>query len=382
MNIFFDGMISMNEGKIPTFEGPVRNLISFPQYVCKTMKRGLAQGLFRRFATTIFVLKLPTMKKGLLLSTIFAALVCIGAYAQKTSILEVFSENGEKFTLIMNGQVQNDVPATNVQATGLKGDFHKVTVNFEDASLGGVTQNFALQPGMHQRANVVLKRNGKYAVRPFGEPQPIDLAKIEAPAPPPPPPAATDRTDRQEPGAAVITPAGTTTTTTTTTTRGGKGESVRMDVGVGEQRVTINMDIDDPLTTTSSETTTTVKTTETRSTGMPTSPPTPPAPATPEEVVKCAPMDAKTFASAKRSVSSKAFADEKKTTARQVLKSNCMSTDQIIEILGTFSFEDDKLEVAKLAHDRCSDPENYWKVNDVFTFSDSIEELDEFLESK
>lgn len=314
------------------------------------------------------------MKKGFLLSTIFTAAICIGAYAQKTSVLEVFSENGEKFTLILNGLVQNDVPATNVQATGLKGDFHKVTVNFEDATLGGVTQNFALQPGMHQRANVVLKRNGKYAVRPFGEPQPINLAQAKAPAPPPPPPAATDRTDRQEAGAAVITPAGTTTTTTTTTTRGVKGESVRMDVGVGEQRVTINMDIDDPLTKTSSETTTTVKTTETRTAKE--------APPVTEEVVKCAPMDAKTFSSAKQSISSKAFADEKKTTARQVLKSNCMSTDQIIEILGTFSFEDDKLEVAKLAHDRCSDPENYWKVNDVFTFSDSIEELDEFLESK
>jgi hypothetical protein len=374
MENYFSRMISASEGKIPTFDGPVRNLISFPQYVCKTKNAMFGTRLAQALTQQLNSLKLPIMIKGLLLSSFFLLSAYISAFAQETSVIEVFSENGEKFTLVMNGVVQNEAPATNVKATGLKGDFHKVTVNFEDASLGGVTQNFALQPGMHQRANVVMKRNGKYAVRPFGEPQPIDPAITDAPAPPPPP--ATDRTDRQVEGAEVITPAGTTTTTTTTTTRSGKGESVRMDVGIGEQRMSIDVEIDDPLTTSSSETTTTVKTTETRSTSMS------PQSRVTEEVVKCAPMNAKAFASAKQSVSSKSFADEKKTTVRQVLKSNCMSTDQIIEILGTFNFEDDKLEIAKMAFDRSSDPENYWKINDVFTFSDSIEELDEFLESK
>jgi len=302
----------------------------------------------------------------------------MGAFAQKTSVLEVFSENGEKFTLVMNGVVQNETPATNVKADGLKGDFHKVTVNFEDASLGGVSQNFMMQPGTYQRANVVLKRNGKYAVRPFGEPQPLEMAqKAQAPTPPPPP-AATDRSDYQQKRseAGVSKTGGTVTTTTTTTTRGGNGETVRMDVGVGDQRMGIDVTINDPTSMTTSETTTTVQTTETRIQQEV------PDAVVEVETVKCAPMDAKTFESAKRSVASKSFADEKKTTARQMLKSNCMSTDQIIELMGSFSFEDDKLEVAKMAYDRCSDPENYWKVNDVFTFSDSIEELDEFLETK
>lgn len=309
-------------------------------------------------------------------------LACLfqAAFAQQTSNLVVFSENGETFTLTVNGVIQNDQPATNVTAEGLTGDFQRVSVQFEDATLGTASQNFAIEPGTEQKAVIKLRKKGGYAIRPFGEPVPLARAE-KAPAPPAPTPPAqreeTVRTSQPELGGKV------TTTTTTTTIQEGRGsETVRMDVGLGDQRMGINVEINDP-TMTGGTTTTTVQTTETLTTTsegtITKSPET--APAVKEEPI-CGPMEAAAFNSAKRSIGSKSFADEKKTTARQVLRSSCMSTDQIIEVMGLFSFEDDKLEFAKTAYDRCSDPQNYWKINDAFTFSDSIEALDEFLESK
>jgi hypothetical protein len=59
-----------------------------------------------------------------------------------------------------------------------------------------------------------------------------------------------------------------------------------------------------------------------------------------------------------------------------------MSTDQIIQVMGLFSFEESKMEFAKAAHEKCSDKQNYWKLNDAFTFESSIDELNEFLQTK
>lgn len=322
------------------------------------------------------------MKKRITLAVLSAFVLSFGVFSQKTSTLEVFSENGEKFSLAINGVSQNDAPSTNVKAEGLIGDFHRVSVTFEDASLGSVNQNFALDPGMYQRAGVVLRRNGKYAIRPFGEP----VALAEAPVAAPEPAALPDRRAEMPRGGAAeemtVPDPEITTTTTTTTTRTGSGESVRMDIGIGDQRVGVNVEVNDP-TQESVHSTTVIETTETRvTTAARASEPAPVNPPAEEKVEVCAPMASGAFAGAKRSVASKSFADEKKTTARQILRSNCMSTDQIIEMMGAFSFEDDKLDFAKMAYDRCSDPENYWKLNDAFTFGATIEELDEFLQSK
>jgi hypothetical protein len=70
------------------------------------------------------------------------------------------------------------------------------------------------------------------------------------------------------------------------------------------------------------------------------------------------------------------------TQARQILKSNCLSADQVKMVMGTFEYEDDKLEFAKTAYDRCADPENYWKVNDAFEYEMTIDELNDYIESK
>lgn len=88
------------------------------------------------------------------------------------------------------------------------------------------------------------------------------------------------------------------------------------------------------------------------------------------------------FAAAKNSISSKSFEDTKLTTAKQVAGSNCLSSNQVKEIMSLFSFEDSKLTFAKFAYNRVVDKNNYFMVNDAFTFSSSVDELNDFIQGK
>jgi hypothetical protein len=47
-----------------------------------------------------------------------------------------FTENGEKFTVILNGLRKNDNPETNVKITGLSETPYKVKIIFADTALG------------------------------------------------------------------------------------------------------------------------------------------------------------------------------------------------------------------------------------------------------
>ncbi|MDI6833444.1 MAG: DUF4476 domain-containing protein, partial [Bacteroidales bacterium] len=91
------------------------------------------------------------------------------------------------------------------------------------------------------------------------------------------------------------------------------------------------------------------------------------------------PMSPEDFASAKASISSKSFEDSKLTLAKQIAASNHLTSKQVKEIMQLFNFEDSKLDFAKYAYKFVYDPNNYYIVNDVFKFSSSIEELNEFI---
>lgn len=94
------------------------------------------------------------------------------------------------------------------------------------------------------------------------------------------------------------------------------------------------------------------------------------------------PMSSNDFENAKKSISNRSFEDSKLTLARQITSNNCLTCDQIVEIMNLFSFEDSKLEFAKFAYDYVYDISNYYKINDAFTFEMTIEELDEYLQGK
>lgn len=88
------------------------------------------------------------------------------------------------------------------------------------------------------------------------------------------------------------------------------------------------------------------------------------------------------FEEAKTQIKKASFAEDKMRVAKQVTKANCLSVAQIKEICKLFSFENDKLDYAKFAYDYTFEKPKYYLVNDVFSFSSSREELDEYIQSK
>jgi hypothetical protein len=143
--------------------------------------------------------------------------------------------------------------------------------------------------------------------------------------------------------------------------------------------VGISINVNDGMggATTSSTTTTTTTSSSTTTTGGTTTTAAP-APASSQ----CSyPMGSSDFAAAKSSVSKQSFSEEKIKVAKQVLNSNCMSTAQVKEIMALFSMEDDKLEWAKFAYGKTTDPQNFYQINDGFTFSTSVDELNSYIES-
>ncbi|MFI5219511.1 MAG: DUF4476 domain-containing protein [Bacteroidia bacterium] len=81
----------------------------------------------------------------------------------------------------------------------------------------------------------------------------------------------------------------------------------------------------------------------------------------------------------RNSVESKSFESTRMQIVKQVLSERLISTRQVMELMNLMWFESSKLELAKFAFGRTLDKENYFRVNDAFTFESSITELNEFL---
>ena len=88
------------------------------------------------------------------------------------------------------------------------------------------------------------------------------------------------------------------------------------------------------------------------------------------------------FKTAKASIGAKSFEDSKLTMAKQVMKNKCLKTSQVKEIMDLFSFEETKLSFAKDAYSYTMDKDNYYLLNDAFSFETSIEDLNNYIESK
>jgi hypothetical protein len=73
------------------------------------------------------------------------------------------------------------------------------------------------------------------------------------------------------------------------------------------------------------------------------------------------------------------FESDKFSIAKQAIRSNFMSADQIGGIMMEFSYESSKVDFAKFAYAYCIDQQNYYQVNSAFSYSSSIQELENFL---
>ena len=83
-----------------------------------------------------------------------------------------------------------------------------------------------------------------------------------------------------------------------------------------------------------------------------------------------------------KTVDNQTFNDDKVRVTKQIIRTNCITLDQLIVLLNNFDWDDGKLEIAKFAYDYVYDLENYYKVYNLFTFSSTGEELEEYIQSR
>jgi hypothetical protein len=81
----------------------------------------------------------------------------------------------------------------------------------------------------------------------------------------------------------------------------------------------------------------------------------------------------------KESLRKESFENNRITSAKFVIEKNSFTTAQVRELMLLFTFENNRLEIAKSAYRKVVDKNNYYQLNDALTFSSSKEELARFI---
>lgn len=85
------------------------------------------------------------------------------------------------------------------------------------------------------------------------------------------------------------------------------------------------------------------------------------------------------FESVKESLRKEWFEANRLKSVKFIIDKNNFTTQQVKELMLLFTFENNKLEIAKYAYNKTVDKQNYFQVNEVLTFNSSKEELAKFI---
>lgn len=295
--------------------------------------------------------------------------ILLTSYAQKGNLV-IFSDEGTKFFVVVNGIRVNDQALSNVRLTDLNYDYVKAKIVFENELIPDIDKNtLMLQRGYEVSYVVKKNKKGETVCNWYSS---VELAQ-----------APVNNANQQTIVYTSVPPndgivvrtgvGGTTTTTTTTTTTSGNTNTVNANVGVNG--VGMNVSIYDGTGNVNGTTTTTYSTTTTTTNSNVDN-------TNYNTYNDCIyGMNETDFRAAKNSISSGSFEDTKISTFKQVVSSKCVNTKQVKEMLQLFTFEESKLEMAKYAYTYVADPSNYYTINDIFTFDSSKDELSNYVMS-
>lgn len=334
------------------------------------------------------------------------------AVAQTGNNLEVFSDAGEKFFLILNGKKYNEKAETNVLVTGLTAANYKAKIIFEQ-KMSDVNSNvYLMWEGKEVSGKLftynIVKKDGKRKLK-FVSVSDIPNAggQVNSTGTVSNTSVNTSATTGQQTvssgatvdpntgsvSTSVNTGAGNqSTTVNTTTTTNGTGTQANPNGGfnmsmggLGMPNINININGADgnstgTTTNSSSYSTTTTTTTSGVNTNNGNTSTTATTTTTAPAAGTCLyAMSSADFNKAKGSIESKSFEDSKMTLAKQIISKNCVNAEQVKELLGLFSFEKTKVDFAKYAYKFTVDKNNYYVINDAFSFESSIKEVDDYI---
>lgn len=360
-------------------------------------------------------------------------LFCFGAmYSQSNNSLTVFTEGGERFYLILNGVKQNTTSETNVKATGINGEQVKAKVIFDQQGIpdcdktvpmmwaaelvsntefvfsikknkkGQYKWDFVSQSPI-QGVNNVINTNNDQSQNNFSNNSQNTNQNLNTTNTNTNSNTSTNTNLNMQTNGVGMNNSVTTTTASTTTTNNANNNAngqIGINFGVNVPGINLNMNVNDAglnntnmnTNTNSTTTITTTTTSYTTSTGnnninqSNNSLDNSNANQNSNQFNNAGncglAMTNLEYNDAKKSIEAKPFDDTRLNIAKQIADNNCMTVEQIKGIASVFSFEDNKLEFAKYAYDRCTEKKNYYKVGDIFKFDSNVNELNEYVNSK
>ncbi|HMK06566.1 MAG TPA: DUF4476 domain-containing protein [Flavobacterium sp.] len=262
--------------------------------------------------------------------------------------LTIFSENGDKFYLILNGERQNDIPQTNLRIEDLNQPYYSAKIIFADKSLPEISKNYLPLTdgnGVYQEVTYKIKRdkNNKSKMKlNFFSQLPVRQNYIA--------PSNVYVLHYGQPQPAVSM---------------GVGTNVNMGVNMN-----VNVNINDSGNHSDDNHDNHNHDSHDHDNHAP------------KDCNNRYAMNADDFAAAFSTVKKQSFEDTKLKTAKQIATANCLDTNQIAAICKIFGFEDSKLDFAKFAYDYCTERKNYFKLNTLFAFSSNVDDLTEYIQSK
>lgn len=313
---------------------------------------------------------------------LFALFVSTLGFAQSTGELVIFSNLGDPFFVILNGEKQNEQAETNVKIQALTPGYYSCKV-ISANNLYSFDKNFEIKSGMQTTFRIVEK-SGVPKFRYFSE-------------------VAMNGTPQNTSGQTVVTyhaPSNhthgttqttqttqTSTTTTVGSTSNNEGETINVGITINENGIGTTISENELGTETMTQTTTITTSTTTNSgnTGL-----DDPFYQENTETIQhnayynmnnCL-VDNNGITKVVSMVKAESFSEDKLNVAKQFTKHKCLTVNQIKEIGALFSFSDDKMEYVKYAYDYCLNKQDYYEVNEIFTFSDDKNTLNGFLQSK
>jgi hypothetical protein len=100
---------------------------------------------------------------------------------------------------------------------------------------------------------------------------------------------------------------------------------------------------------------------------------------------QCAPvplqygMNEYEFDQLKNTIDRLSFESSRMQVAKQALAANQVTSRQVADLMRMMTFESSKLELAKFAYHKTIDKQNYFILNDAFTFESSITDLNDYI---
>lgn len=287
------------------------------------------------------------MKKLILTLLMFNSIIL---FSQGFYNVVVFSEDGEKFVLFINGIQQNNEPQSNVQATNLTAQVSNLRLEFTNLAYPVLKQNLYAEPGFEHTMRVKKTKKKAIKLQYFGKT-----------------PLSGNNTDSHTNSIENNTASESSEVTTNTVTQPAENSINVIDVNVGNNTTVVNViqsNNSSPKYPNQNTTMPVDNVSSSNSSGCVT------------------PMSVASFESFKKLVQEKPFSETKLSTAKAGTKNTCLTSEQIKSICDLFMVDNDKLDYAKYAYQYCFNKSNYVIVSKAFKFTNTTKEFNTFLESQ